>query len=71
MGMKGMKWETGDSDDFKPTFSSMKETPSKPLGKLSITPTFGPRDAETIKIFVASIAAPAKPEDRNDTVLIE
>jgi len=67
--IKGMVWNKGDQEVWKPTFSNNLDSEWK-NPKLIITPVFGPRVASSIKVLLACLAGPADPNVRNDIILI-
>jgi len=68
--LKGLLWETGQSDEWLPTFSMNYQDESN-YSTINITPLFGPRPAHTIKVYMACLAGPADPAARNDITLID
>src|SRR5256885_1120862 len=39
--------------------------------RVTLTPIFGPRTAKSIKVYMACLAGPADPNERNDIALIK
>ncbi len=66
--VKGMSWQAGESEDWKPSFDGKLDEEST-HHRLTITPVFGPRTACLIKVIIASLAGPADPSVRNDIIL--
>jgi len=67
--IKGMVWEKGKTEEWKPTFSNNLDYETS-NHELVVTPIFGPRIASSIKVLLACLAGPVDPNVRNDLILI-
>ncbi len=68
--LRGLLWENEQPEVWNPSFESKLEEESK-HHRITITPLFGPRTTCSIKVLIASLAGPADPTYRNDTILVQ
>jgi len=70
--IEGFLWEKGEAEIWKPTFKIALEIIEGNYNhRVNLTNIFGPRTTQSIKVFVACMAGPADPLERNDIELVK